>query len=81
MTINEFDLLGEEKQAIILFKDGEFFGDIGYGNERRKMLYGLGNFYVEVLYNQDENVIEQFTAFSSLDLLKPYLEAIPLPEF
>jgi hypothetical protein len=41
-------------------------------------LYGVEDYYVEVLYDTERNAIVDVLPFKSLDLLNPYLDTIDL---
>jgi hypothetical protein len=79
ITLYEFNSSDEFEKGEALWELGvhvteRFVGEIGYS------LYQLNNFYVEVLYNGDQNKISRFTAFSTNTKLEPYLDAIDISE-
>jgi hypothetical protein len=41
-------------------------------------LFQLGSYYVEAFCNPSNKAIEEYRMFDNIDVLTPYLEAIPL---
>ena len=75
MTMYDFQLLPEQQQIEILYRDGVYIG------KRRDgvsiiLLYQLESFYVEVYYRKYRSHIKQLYCFESTDQLDPYLEQI-----
>jgi hypothetical protein len=76
MTLEQFQLLDEARQAETIW-EGSFIADRedeGY----KILLYQVDAFYVEVFYDKASNAIQRHFAFSSTDLLEPYLEKIKI---
>jgi hypothetical protein len=69
-------MLDEAKQAEATW-NGEFIAD-RVDQEHTILLYQVDDFYVEVYYHQDDNVIKRFRSFSSIEQLIPYLEQIDI---
>ena len=44
------------------------------------LLFNLGDFYVEVFYNSNENKIIKFKSFTAFSQLEPYLNKISISE-
>lgn len=75
MTIYDFQLLPEQQQIEMLYKEGVYIG------KRREsisciILYQFESFYVEVYYRKYRSQIKYFHCFESTDYLDPYLEQI-----
>jgi hypothetical protein len=73
----EFNSMDEYEKGAALWEYGvhltlRFDGDIGYS------LYQLNNFYLEVMFNRDQNAIKKFTAFSTATKLGYYFEKIEI---
>jgi hypothetical protein len=43
-------------------------------------LFSVGNFFVELLYNQEEKTILAIKPFKNLELIEPYLNKIQLSD-
>ena len=78
MTIYEFIVLNEAEKAEAVCNCGVHIGS-REAIVHSTMLYQLESFYVEVLYNNANNVITRFRHFSSTDQLEPYIQQIELP--
>ena len=72
LSLFEFNLLTDNEKAEAVWS-GTFLGDRPE-REFRVQLYRIAAFYVEVFYDGDANKIVEFQAFSSYDLLAPYLK-------
>jgi hypothetical protein len=71
ITLYDFSRMSEAEQYEAVWK-GTFLGD------RRKddswvQCYSLGNFYVEVFYDQEANRVQRLRSFSKIEQLAPYL--------
>ena len=75
MTMYDFQLLQEQEQIDLLYKNGMFIG-------KRKegcciiLLYQYESFYVEVVYRKYRRHVKQLHCSDSTELLDPYLEQI-----
>lgn len=78
MTEKEFnELLDEDKYTAIY--EQAIFQMYRQENGISYLLYQHEQFYIEVKYYVDEKEIASVQTFSSLHLLEPYLELIPIP--
>ena len=74
MTFDEFVHLTHENQLDFIKREGSLIGE-KETDGRRMMLYQMVNFYVEVCHDENAQTTK-LRAFTSLDLLDPYLEGI-----
>jgi hypothetical protein len=81
MTLYEFNALDDSEKGEAVFTKGEFVVDIKKDEKRRRMLYILDTFYVDITFNQATNAVEGFRSFSSTIPLNEFLEEMPLPDF
>lgn len=73
----KFNALNEhEKTEAIL--TGTFLAD-RLTNEHYVKLYNIGNFYVEVFFDDHSHLITHFRSFEKTTFILPYLEQIPDP--
>lgn len=77
MTLDEFALLNDARQAETLLERGIFLVDRLYKNFSI-FLYQLDNFYVEVYHNQRYDIMQGMRCFEDDEALQPYLEAIDI---
>lgn len=78
MTLDEFTLLNETKQAETLLKRGIYLADRLYKNFSI-ILYQLDNFYVEVYHNIRFDIMQGMRCFQDDETaLQPYLESIDI---
>lgn len=77
MTLDEFTLLNDARQAQILLERGTFLTDRLYKNFSI-ILYQLDNFYVEVYHNLRYDIMQGMRCFEDDDALQPYLESIDI---
>jgi len=77
MTLDEFTVLNETKQAQTLLKKGIFLTERLYKNFSI-LLYQLDNFYVEVYHNLRFDVMQGMRCFEDDEALQPYLESIDI---
>ena len=77
MTLDEFTILNEAKQAEALLKKGIFLTERLYKNFSI-LLYQLDNFYVEVYHNLRFDVMQGMRCFEDDETLQPYLESIDI---
>jgi hypothetical protein len=76
MTLYDFIALDEMEQQEALW-EGVHIGDREEG-EHLILLYQMDNFYVEVYYHKEYNVIRRYRPFKTTDLLAPYLGQIDI---
>jgi hypothetical protein len=78
MTLYQFNALNEKEQFDTLWDKGVHISE-RENDDHRLVLYQIDNFYVEVWYHMEENVIKKLKTFSSTgEPLKPYLEKIDI---
>lgn len=77
MTLDEFTLLNETRQAEALLEQGIFLTDRLYKNFSI-FLYRLDNFYVEVYHNLRFDIMQGMRCFQDEEALQPYLESIDI---
>ena len=77
MTLEQFNYLDEDEKSNALWVNASLI-DLIRKEHVTILLYQLNGFYVEVYYNYDKNIIEQFRSFNSTDCLEPYLDKISL---
>jgi hypothetical protein len=77
MRLSEFILLNEEEkksavihQGVLLAKRSKF--------DSMVFLFQLGSYYVEAYCNPVNKAVEEYIMFENIDVLSPYLEAIPI---
>lgn len=77
MGLYEFNQLDLDAKATTLWEHGQFLM-LRIEGEFAINLYSLYDFYVEVWYQKNENRIERFRTFQSINALWPYLDQIDL---
>lgn len=77
MTLDEFTLLNDTRQAEALIDRGVFLAERMYKNFSI-FLYQLDDFYVEIYHNLKFNVMQGMRSFREEDELDPYLESIDI---
>jgi hypothetical protein len=77
MTLDQFTLLPEPKQAETLLERGIFLADRLYKNFSI-ILYQLDNFYVEVYHNLRFDIMQGMRCFEDEEALQPYLDSIDI---
>ena len=77
MTLDEFSLLDEPKQAEALIEHGIFIAERHYKNFNI-FLYQIDNFYVEIFHNLNFNMMQGMRSFADDEALEPYLESIDI---
>ena len=75
MTLNQFHKLDEMEQVEALWEFGVQIADRHEG-EHKLILYQIDAFYVEVWYHKEYDVVRKYRAFSSMDILEPYLDKL-----
>jgi hypothetical protein len=78
MTLDEFALLNDTRQAETLLEHGIFLADRLYKNFSI-FLYQLDNFYVEVYHNRRYDIMQGMRCFEDDEAaLQPYLDSIDI---
>lgn len=77
MTIADFTLLDEIKQAQTLVERGVFVAERLYKNFSI-FLYQVDSFYVEIYHNLRYNAMQGMRSFEDDEALEPYLEEIDI---
>lgn len=72
MILADFLNLTLDQRAEHVFHFGTFLECC----EERGNLYSMSNFYVEVLYNADINMIEDVRGFADAQSLEPYIKEV-----
>lgn len=79
MKLSDFILLNEDQKKGTLLHEGVLIGKRN-SNDCLVFLFQLQNYYVESYCNIHSKSVEEFRAFTQLEPLHPYLEAIPLDD-
>jgi hypothetical protein len=77
MTLYEFNALAETAKAEVTWSKGVFLAG-REGVNYTAALYQIDSFYIEVIYNSDQNEIVKFRSFLSTVPLEPYLRQIDI---
>jgi hypothetical protein len=77
MRLSEFILLNEDEKKSTVLHQGVAIAKRS-SVDSMVFLFQLGNYYVEAYCNPVTKAIEEYRMFDNIDVLKPYLEAIPL---
>ena len=77
MTLDEFTLMNEARQAEALLERGTYLTDRLYKNFSI-FLYQLDSFYVEVYHNLRFDILQGMRCFEDDDALQPYLDRIDI---
>ena len=77
MRLSEFILLHEDEKKLIVLHQGMLVAKRS-SFDSMVFLFQLGSYYVEAYCNPANKAIEEYRMFDNIDVLKPYLEAIPL---
>lgn len=77
MTFTEFNILNEIRQTEILLEQGVMIAERMY-KQFKIMLYQVNEFYVEVYYHTNYNVIQGFRSFDNTAGLEPYFADIDI---
>ena len=80
IKLKKFKKLDFEVQLHCLYGSGvnlELYRTI---NDLEVVLYALGNFYVEIYFNNDITRVIQISAFHSVKKLDPYLKYVDISE-
>jgi hypothetical protein len=79
MTLYEYRALDELEQTEALWEHGVHIGEREEG-EYKVVLYQIFEFYIEVFYHIEHNVIHRYKAFSNTELLDAYLDKYNLKD-
>jgi hypothetical protein len=79
MKLSDFILLNEEQKKGTLLHEGVLIGKRN-SQDCLIFLFQLNNYYVESYCNLQSRSVEEFRAFTHLEPLSPYLDAIPLDD-
>lgn len=77
MGIYEFNQLGPDDQANLLWEHGTFLMN-RLDDKHIFNLYSLSDFYVEVCYDNKSNSISRIRTFKIIGALEPYLNLVRL---
>jgi hypothetical protein len=79
MTIDEYNLLNQQQQAVVLYNKAVYVGKHRV-NDKVRVLYQLENFYVEVSYHKYRYYIDTIECTTSTAILNPYLDQVDISE-
>ena len=79
VTIDKFNKLSLDEKAWHIWNCAAFLHVREDKNLRYNLFY-LNNYYVELIYNSEDNEIEKIRAFFTPALLTPYLDAINISD-
>ena len=79
ITLYEFNSLNDNEKHEAMMEYSTLVGD-RFESQFKILLYQFDNFYVELFYNSQDNVIVRFRSFIAQELLTPYLNQIDLKE-
>ena len=71
MTLYNFNKLSLEDKQAVLWKDGQFL-DNHITDKEKCNVYALGKFFVEVVYDPENNTIIEVRCFKTGHLLDKY---------
>jgi len=77
MRLSEFILLNEDEKKLTVLHQGVLLAKRS-SFESMVFLFQLGSYYVEAYCNPANKAIEEYRMFENIDVLQPYLEAIPI---
>jgi hypothetical protein len=77
MRLSEFILLNEEEKKSTVLHQGVAIAKRS-SVDATVFLFQLGSYYVEAYCNPATKAIEEYRMFDNIDVLTPYLEAIPI---
>ena len=79
ITLYEFNSLNDNEKYEAIMEYATYVAD-RIEDQYKILLYQFENFYVELFYNSQDNVIVRFRSFTTQELLRPYLNQIELKE-
>jgi len=77
MRLSEFILLNEDEKKLTVLHQGVLLAKRS-SFESMVFLFQLGSYYVEAYCNPTNKAIEEYRMFENIDVLQPYLDAIPI---
>jgi len=77
MRLSDFIVLNEDEKKATVLHQGVLIAKRS-GPDVMVFLFQLGSYYVEAYCNPENKAIEEYRMFDNIDVLQPYLEAIPL---
>ena len=77
MRLSEFILLNEQEKKLTVLHRGVLLAKRS-SFESMVFLFQLGSYYVEAYCNPENKAIEEYRMFDNIEVLNPYLDAIPL---
>jgi len=80
MSPIEYNQLSLDERAELVFTEGKYTADIAEYYRHKVVLYALYNFWVEVFYNLDDNVVEA-VRLAGPEKLDKYLNRIKIDSF
>ena len=75
VSINEFNELTLDEKAWYLWH-GATFLHVYEKSKHRVNLFHLNDYYIELWYHMERNKVDNIRAFTSQELLEPFLENI-----
>lgn len=79
VSIDKFNKLSLDEKAWYIW-NGATFLHVREDDQFRYNLFYMNHYYIELLYNVDDNRIEKIRAFFTASYLSPYLKTINLKE-
>lgn len=77
MRLSEFILLNEDEKKTTVLRQGVLLAKRS-SFDSMVFLFQLGSYYVEAYCNPGNKAIEEYIMFENIDVLQPYLDAIPI---
>ncbi len=77
ISIIDFNELSQDEKAWYLWH-GATFLHVYENSAHRVNLFYLNNYYIELWYNMQGNKVDNIRAFTSIDLLDPFLDTIQI---
>jgi hypothetical protein len=77
MRLSDFIVLNADEKKATVLHQGVLIAKRS-SLDSMVFLFQLGSYYVEAYCNHANKAIEEYRMFDNIDVLKPYLEAIPL---
>lgn len=77
ISITDFNELSVDEKAWYLWHGATFLHVYEKPSHRINLFY-LNEFYIELWYNMEGNKVDNIRAFTSIDLLEPFLENIQI---
>ena len=77
MRLSDFIMLNEDEKKSTVLHQGVLIAKRS-SLDSMVFLFQVGSYYVEAYCNPENKAIEEYRMFDNIDVLQPYLEAIPL---